>query len=150
MSKSMNSIFFHCENGARSDHLLRAALVLYYSVSSNGTPKPRTHIVEEFLAPDSGDKFLSRPLVAPGRARGECTERNKCILTIIADLDQQSKKQDAKKLSFYSILKNVTIWKDDRGSYHVEWGSDEEVVGLYNEAGRGMELSELIYFDGSV
>jgi hypothetical protein len=94
--------------------------------------------------------FLSTHTIIPPpvRTRGPCTATDKCRFQILADLDQQSKVKDAKKLTFVSILKGGEIWRDSNGEYRVDWEPDVEIKGHHNEAGRGMELSELIMFDG--
>jgi len=59
--------------------------------------------------------------------------------------------KEAKKLSFFSLLLDGTIMKDPAsGKYQVKWGSEKKITSGHNEAGRGMELSELISYNGSV
>eukprot|EP00659_Diplonema_papillatum_P011584 gene11584-17845_t len=65
-------------------------------------------------------------------------------IAIVADLDKQSK-QEGKKLSFVSYLKEGILKKVSNDEWTVEWQpeSDKQLIGQHNEAGRGMELSEL-------
>ena len=65
---------------------------------------------------------------------------------IVADLDKQSKVQDAKKPLFKSILKEGSLRKVG-DTWKLVWGSEHTLTSPLNEAGRGMELSELVIFN---
>lgn len=80
--------------------------------------------------------------------REPCLKSNPCKVKIIADLDQDSRivEPDSSRLQFHSYLLNGMLYKQ-MDNYIVEWDPKEiEVIGEYNEAGRGMELSELILY----
>jgi hypothetical protein len=104
--------------------------------------------------------------------------RNVWDFSIIADLDTQSKYvachlstlatipaspypaplslpwsifrvADSKKPSFYSILIDGVLMKDPAsGKFSVQWGAEHKLTSAHNEAGRGMELSELVKYNG--
>lgn len=59
--------------------------------------------------------------------------------------------EDSKKPAFYSILIDGVLMKDPAsGAFSVQWGKEHKLVSAHNEAGRGMELSELIKYQGWV
>lgn len=48
-----------------------------------------------------------------------------------------------------SVLQLGTLSKDNStGMYSVEWGANDTLYSAHGEAGRGMELSALIEYDG--
>jgi soluble calcium-activated nucleotidase 1 len=58
---------------------------------------------------------------------------------------------DSKKPSFYSILIDGVLMKDPAtGTFSVQWGAEHKLISAHNEAGRGMELSELVKYNGCV
>lgn len=65
----------------------------------------------------------------------------------VTDLDQLSRMQ-GDKLKFYSWLQPGILTSHDHGkSYSIEFSEDvRKLVGGHNEAGRGMELSELTLY----
>jgi len=68
------------------------------------------------------------------------------IFLIVSDMDKKSRKgQDCKE--WMGILKAGRLKRDDTGRYTVEWLKEYNITSAYNEACRGMELSELVYFD---
>ncbi|KAH0486967.1 MAG: uncharacterized protein KVP18_001003 [Porospora cf. gigantea A] len=76
-----------------------------------------------------------------------CTTADKCFFQVIADLDHKSRTESAKP-SFKSHLLSGEIWQAD-DAYHVQWRNDGKPEILYsamNEAGRGLELSDLTLF----
>lgn len=75
-------------------------------------------------------------------------------LTAIADLDQKSAVQRSdggSPTDFYSILRPGVLRRvlSEGGDTHysLDWGSGVVVSTRHNEAGRGMELSELVLYD---
>eukprot|EP00005_Dracoamoeba_jomungandri_P005896 CAMPEP_0174262198 /NCGR_PEP_ID=MMETSP0439-20130205/12835_1 /TAXON_ID=0 /ORGANISM="Stereomyxa ramosa, Strain Chinc5" /LENGTH=389 /DNA_ID=CAMNT_0015346865 /DNA_START=89 /DNA_END=1258 /DNA_ORIENTATION=+ len=68
-------------------------------------------------------------------------------ISIVADMDHDSRK-DKNKMSWISLLKNGRLTRDpETRSYYVEWSEPVELQSKLNEGGRGMELSELTYFN---
>lgn len=83
----------------------------------------------------------------------EQTEREVILpsyhLKIIADLDQQSRDDKAKKPTWVSTLMDVQLNIDPATkAWSVAFGEQRQLVTSHNEAGRGMELSELVNFNG--
>jgi hypothetical protein len=72
-------------------------------------------------------------------------------IMVVSDLDRQSADGNGK---YRSVLKEGVLSKvggsggNDLGSYEIVWLKDRELVSGHNEAGRGMELSELLDFEG--
>uniref|UniRef100_A0A0G4HCH4 Apyrase n=1 Tax=Chromera velia CCMP2878 TaxID=1169474 RepID=A0A0G4HCH4_9ALVE len=96
------------------------------------------------------DGFLSRrdPKMGSVRRTIPCTDTTPCKFYILADLDQQSKVPESKKPKFRSVIKPASIIHQRDGSWSIRWEDDEDVFGNHNEAGRGMELSELLQWHG--
>lgn len=71
---------------------------------------------------------------------------------IIADLDQQSRDANASKPLFKSHLIEGILLRDltTPNKYTVQWGASHVLQSAHNEAGRGMELSELISYKGTL
>jgi len=59
-------------------------------------------------------------------------------------MDEESKFKD----EWISIFKKGRLKRDDEGLYSVSWTDEKIYSSKLNEGGRGMELSELIYFNG--
>eukprot|EP01063_Lacrimia_lanifica_P015403 TRINITY_DN2217_c0_g1_i1.p1 TRINITY_DN2217_c0_g1~~TRINITY_DN2217_c0_g1_i1.p1 ORF type:complete len:351 (+),score=134.71 TRINITY_DN2217_c0_g1_i1:42-1094(+) len=73
-------------------------------------------------------------------------QSNEYHIAIIADLDKQSKDESGKK--FKSWLKLGTLKHPTSGSWSIDWeGEPRTLVSKHNEAGRGMELSELVVYN---
>lgn len=65
-------------------------------------------------------------------------------ISVIADRDRDSKTSTG----WESILKSGVLTRDDKtGAYRVEWVEQIDVKSKMNEDGRGMELSDLTYFN---
>lgn len=61
--------------------------------------------------------------------------------------ENQSKVDDSGK-TFHSVLQEGTLSKDlTTGKYAVEFGDTKDLQSGHSEAGRGMELSELIMWN---
>eukprot|EP00916_Digyalum_oweni_P005861 GHVL01010155.1.p1 GENE.GHVL01010155.1~~GHVL01010155.1.p1 ORF type:complete len:383 (-),score=60.74 GHVL01010155.1:280-1428(-) len=80
-----------------------------------------------------------------------CTISKPCEFWIVADLDLDSK-VNSSKLSYRSYLKKgylkgfSTATRNQR--YIIDWSDELEIRSQLNEGGRGMELSDLVYWDG--
>lgn len=79
-------------------------------------------------------------------------------LVMVADLDKYSRDESSKKPLFISYLQHATL-KISRSSssdprdtdhYSVSFGEKEKFTTTMNEAGRGLELSELTWFNGKL
>jgi soluble calcium-activated nucleotidase 1 len=67
-------------------------------------------------------------------------------IAVITDLDQRSRVEGASKPMWRATLKLGELLKDSSGRFSVKWTQDHEVRTGHGEAGRGMELSELVMF----
>ncbi|TRY51278.1 Apyrase [Cryptosporidium tyzzeri] len=79
--------------------------------------------------------------------RRVCTDKMPCSFRLVADLDMKSKPGNGEK-NYKSLFQKGSIIQDKRGNYRVDWGESLELKSGYNEYGRGMELSELISYNG--
>ena len=70
-------------------------------------------------------------------------------IAIVADLDKASKMAEEKKPKFKSYLKMGTLTRKG-DSFSIEWIDTHTITSAHNEAGRGMELSELAVFNGKL
>ena len=67
---------------------------------------------------------------------------------IVADLDKKSKVDSDKKGKWRSVMKKGSLKKGSDGMFSVEWTEEKELFTKISEAGRGMELSALLEFNG--
>lgn len=70
-------------------------------------------------------------------------------IALVADLDEGNV-LEGKKPKWHSILKQATLSKTAGGKWAVEWGEDKQLISGHSEAGRGLELSELVTFNGEL
>lgn len=70
-------------------------------------------------------------------------------IAIIADMDQASKVADARKPTWKSVFKTGRLTRAG-GKYQLEWLEEFPLSTKHGEAGRGLELSELIRFNGKL
>ncbi|CAM9155292.1 unnamed protein product, partial [Phaeothamnion confervicola] len=78
---------------------------------------------------------------------GVSAGQNDFEVLIITDLDQRSKEADGKK--YMSVVREGLLTRDpETNKYAVTWGRERQLHSGHNEAGRGMELSELVNFHG--
>jgi soluble calcium-activated nucleotidase 1 len=63
-------------------------------------------------------------------------------------MDTMSKTPDGKK--WRSVMKKGVIRRDTTGHYYVSWKDEFDVFSALNEGGRGMELSDLTYYNGNL
>ncbi|KAF8819526.1 apyrase [Cardiosporidium cionae] len=78
-----------------------------------------------------------------------CESYKKCRFMIIADLDEKSLVRSWEGNTFRSYQK-IGYLEHTNGNYSVNWEPENEITSLYNYKDRGMELSELINFNGDL
>jgi len=66
--------------------------------------------------------------------------------SVISDKDENSKNGD----SWQSILKSGELIRDKIGYYSVNWLDEAHIESAINNGGRGMELSDLTYFNNQL
>eukprot|EP00002_Diphylleia_rotans_P018731 TRINITY_DN3626_c0_g1_i3.p1 TRINITY_DN3626_c0_g1~~TRINITY_DN3626_c0_g1_i3.p1 ORF type:complete len:348 (+),score=68.91 TRINITY_DN3626_c0_g1_i3:77-1120(+) len=98
--------------------------------SSGGDPQPRTpppakQIFHEKISPLPTDSFR---------------------FAIIADMDKASQAAGA----WYSLLRTGVLRRNPDGKYSVTWEEEISLSTAINEGGRGLELSELVRFNGKL
>jgi len=65
-------------------------------------------------------------------------------ISVVADKDKDSKTEKG----WTSVLLNGVLERDSDGYYTIKWDNNPIIIqSQYNEGGRGMELSELVYFN---
>lgn len=69
-------------------------------------------------------------------------------IMVVSDMDKASKISVGGKDAWKSTVKRGTLKREASGKYSVRWTAEEEVSSKLNEAGRGMELSDLCFFNG--
>ena len=69
-------------------------------------------------------------------------------MIIVADLDKKSKVDGDSKGKWRSVAKKCILTPTNDGHYKAEWVGDFELTTQLSEAGRGMELSALVEFNG--
>ncbi|XP_003417275.1 soluble calcium-activated nucleotidase 1 [Loxodonta africana] len=122
-----------------------AMLWVFYSHHSSSLRPPVPNAHNWRLGPGSADRYNDTyPLSPPQKTAGGTRYR----IAIIADLDTESKAQ--KEHTWFSYLKKGHLTLSDSGDWvAVEWDPGHEVLESHlAEKGRGMELSELIVFNG--
>ncbi|KAM6164288.1 soluble calcium-activated nucleotidase 1 [Rhynchocyon petersi] len=108
-------------------------------------PAPNAHNWR--LGPGATDRYNDTyPLSPPQKTPGGTRYR----IAVIADLDTESRSQ--KEHTWFSYLKKGYLTLSDSGDrVTVEWDPDHQVLESHlAEKGRGMELSELIVFNGKL
>jgi len=68
-------------------------------------------------------------------------------IAIVADLDKDSKVVSPGGQEWKSIIRYGVLKRDEAGMYSIRWTGEKNLVSKLNEGGRGMELSELCYFN---
>mmetsp|Transcript_18371 Transcript_18371/g.46629 ORF Transcript_18371/g.46629 Transcript_18371/m.46629 type:complete len:369 (+) Transcript_18371:87-1193(+) len=105
--------------------------------------------------------FYSSNLVVPApdavqgslRASSRCetvwclSNKQEFHFAIVADLDRQSKVKEAKKPTWRSIFQRATLSRGTDQTWTITWGDDTELKTQLGEAGRGLELSELVQWE---
>ncbi|KAM6118805.1 LOW QUALITY PROTEIN: soluble calcium-activated nucleotidase 1 [Phoenicopterus ruber ruber] len=99
------------------------------------------------LSLQAGDRYNDTYPLSPPQRNPEGVRYR---IGVIADLDTQS--QGSEKHTWFSYLKKGYLVLSDSGdSVTVEWDKDESVLQSHlAEKGRGMELSELVVFNGKL
>lgn len=69
-------------------------------------------------------------------------------IALVSDLDKVSKISVGKEKAWMSILKTGVLERGGPRAALVRWESEVPLVSRLSEGGRGMELSELLYFQG--
>eukprot|EP01066_Platyproteum_vivax_P010045 Platyproteum_vivax@DN4470_c0_g1_i2.p1 len=94
--------------------------------------------------------FLASESLPVLRGPALCTTAKPCAFWMVADLDQQSSVA-GNKLKFKSYLKKGYIIRDPESlEMSLQWGPELPIFSLHNEGGRGMELSELVFWNGKL
>ena len=68
---------------------------------------------------------------------------------LIADPDKRSATSE-KRHQFQSFTKEGVLVRNPEGRYEIRWGEEKPVLSKMNEGLRGMELSELVFFNGQL
>ncbi|EEA06345.1 apyrase family protein [Cryptosporidium muris RN66] len=80
-----------------------------------------------------------------------CNKVNPCSFKLVADLDLKSRPSNPGEKDFRSILQKGRIYFDTKEEqYKVTWDAALVLLSGHNEYGRGMELSELVIYDGKL
>lgn len=79
------------------------------------------------------------------------SEQEKYVFAVVADLDRQSKVEGLKpkEAAWRSFFKKGTLQKTASG-WEIDWANDIELTTRLGEDGRGLELSELIAWQGGL
>ncbi|KAM9596888.1 soluble calcium-activated nucleotidase 1 isoform 2-T2 [Trichechus inunguis] len=124
-----------------------ATLWMFYAPRSSSLRPPAPNAHNWRLGPGSADRYNDTyPLSPPQKTPGGTRYR----VAVIADLDTESKAQ--KEHTWFSYLRKGHLTLSDSGDrLVVEWDPGHEVLESHlAEKGRGMELSELIVFNGKL
>lgn len=83
------------------------------------------------------------------KSKAATPEPNSFHFAMVTDLDQLSKDKESSKLSFYSkLLPGKLQYKPEDNTYDIYFAAEDIriLTSAHNEAGRGMELSELTLY----
>lgn len=87
------------------------------------------------------------PITTPTRTKTGISFR----IAIISDLDHDSKSPDAPYTWFSIMKKGTLLWREQNSFISVQWDDKDTVLkSSLGMKGRGMELSELVTFDGKL
>lgn len=113
------------------------------SPARHGPPSPRTWQ----LGLQAGDRYNDTYPLSPPQRNPEGVRYR---IGVIADLDTQSR--GSQEHTWFSYLKKGYLVLSDSGDrVTVEWDKDESMLQSHlAEKGRGMELSELVVFNGKL
>jgi len=112
-------------------------------------------VSSEVFSPSGGGGLLRGKLehwggaLHPGyfKAKDAIVDENTSRFAIVTDLDQLSRTGDLEKPKFRStLLPGVLRWNPSSQEYSIEFENTRELISKHNEAGRGMELSELTLY----
>ncbi|XP_007957796.1 soluble calcium-activated nucleotidase 1 [Orycteropus afer afer] len=124
-----------------------ATLWLVYTHRTPSARPPTSNAHNWRLSPRAADRYNDTyPLSPPQKTPGGTRYR----IAVIADLDTESRAQ--KEHTWFSYLKKGHLTLSDSGDQvAVEWDPEQGVLESHlAEKGRGMELSELIVFNGKL
>ncbi|KAM4665060.1 soluble calcium-activated nucleotidase 1 [Discoglossus pictus] len=121
-------------------------LLCYHRSSGQRTVPPNAHNWRLGLRPAGEPYNDTYPLTAPHKT----SDGLRYQIAIIADLDTDSR--STKDLTWFSYLKKGHLTLSDSGDHvSVEWDPEDIVLETHlAEKGRGMELSELIVYNGKL
>jgi len=108
-------------------------VLIFFVVYTNRSPPTSEVVVQRYL-------FQSHYL------KYETVNRYK--IAVISDLDKKSILENKKEWNAIYKLGELTRASD--GTYSLEWQNENNIKSGYNEAGRGMELSELVKFNNKL
>lgn len=131
---------------------LTLLLVLFMHMSSgtqphtHGRPSSRTGDAD----PDDVDDISQYNDTYPLSPPEQTAEGTRYRIAVIADLDNSSSSE--KKLTWFSYMRRGHLSVSESGDkVAVEWDADRVVLESHlSEKGRGMELSELVAFNGKL
>lgn len=131
---------------------LTLLLVLFMHMSSgtqphvHGRPSSRTGDAD----PDDVDDISQYNDTYPLSPPEQTAEGTRYRIAVIADLDTSSSSE--KKLTWFSYMRRGHLSVSESGDkVAVEWDADRVVLESHlSEKGRGMELSELVAFNGKL
>lgn len=83
------------------------------------------------------------PVSSPDTFYQSCTSFKRCKFGLIADMDTGSKFNKR----FKSAIQYGYVWEHN-GKWFADWEENVELIGNHAEGGRGMELSELVWYNG--
>eukprot|EP01095_Lingulamoeba_sp_RSL-Kostka_P012176 TRINITY_DN4780_c1_g1_i4.p1 TRINITY_DN4780_c1_g1~~TRINITY_DN4780_c1_g1_i4.p1 ORF type:complete len:363 (+),score=110.71 TRINITY_DN4780_c1_g1_i4:1204-2292(+) len=69
-------------------------------------------------------------------------------IVIVADKDKASYNKEQN--TWDSVLRYGNLKRDTKGMYSVEWTEERNITSKYNDGKRGMELSDLCYFNNKL
>lgn len=125
-------------------------LVILYNMAHTTTPKlisyglNRPH--DKFVYKAVKSKYpLSQPILVDNVGI-------KYRIAIISDLDKSSKSQTEKNMWYSYYKKGYLTWYTSNNTIELLWDNEEPIVlkSSISMGGRGMELSELVTFNGKV
>jgi len=127
-------------------------IVAFLSSNSVHDESVHEHYNGGSLRKSSNDKGYSQYFGGAIRAgyfpvEGSKMSDNQFRFAAVTDLDQLSRVSGKTKPEFYSILQPGYITRDDGSNkYSIHFDNTRKLVSKHNEAGRGMELSELTVY----
>jgi len=118
-----------------------AAFVFYMRKGGSGALRKDLDPVRDGYLPRGGR-------TCPG---AWCESRKELLkFGMVADLDRQSSVESGRHTKWRSVLKRAVMRQNPSGGWDIEWEEDVELVTKLGEDGRGLELSELISWEGKL
>lgn len=128
--------------------VITVLILLYYGLS----PTSHKELASEFpitIRPNikSIEYNATYPLTRPIRTPTGITYR----IAVISDLDTDSKSKDESNMWLAYLLKGYLTWNPSLNMVSVTWDSSHiKLESSLSQGGRGMELSELVVFNGKL